>query len=189
MRFKPPPSHDSPIGWRVEIRPLDLSLTDFENAAYAVFFVLVTRTILHFRLNFYIPISKVKCYVYTLLIFLRANRSVLLPEIPKSTKLCTMYDNYTKDALISFYVQAEENFKRAQKRDAVKIQKFYFRKNVFQGDNIEKVDQQSLPYDHKYTEMSINTILNGEVLLCRYLINLSSKPCLASSPGCLFVVV
>ncbi len=59
MRFKPPPSHDSPIGWRVEFRPLDLSLTDFENAAFVVFVVLLTRAILSFRLNFYIPMSKV----------------------------------------------------------------------------------------------------------------------------------
>lgn len=34
--------------------------TDFENAAYVVFVVLVTRAILAFGLNFYIPISKVR---------------------------------------------------------------------------------------------------------------------------------
>lgn len=33
--------------------------TDFENAAYAVFVILVTRATLAFGLNFYIPISKV----------------------------------------------------------------------------------------------------------------------------------
>ncbi len=72
MRFKPPPSHDSPIGWRVEFRPLDLSLTDIENAAFVVFVVLVSRAILSFQLNFYIPMSKVSttltisitCYHY-----------------------------------------------------------------------------------------------------------------------------
>lgn len=35
-------------------------MTDFENAAYAVFIVLLSRAILSFNLNFYIPISKVR---------------------------------------------------------------------------------------------------------------------------------
>lgn len=80
MRFKPPPP-GSPIGWRVEFRPLEvrnfevclnkrkvhidithvlqLQLTDFENAAFVVFVVILTRTILSFGLDFRIPISKV----------------------------------------------------------------------------------------------------------------------------------
>ena len=58
MRFKPPPPN-SPIGWRVEFRPLEVQLTDFENAAFVVFVVLLTRAILSFKLNFYIPVSKV----------------------------------------------------------------------------------------------------------------------------------
>lgn len=58
MRFKPPPV-DSPIGWRVEFRSMEVQLTDFENAAYSVFIVLLTRAILSFNLNFYMPISEV----------------------------------------------------------------------------------------------------------------------------------
>ena len=58
MRFKPPPS-DNSIGWRVEFRPMEIQITDFENAAFSVFMVLVTRAILSFDLNFYIPIKKV----------------------------------------------------------------------------------------------------------------------------------
>ena len=58
MRFKPPPPN-STIGWRVEFRPLEVQLTEFENAAFVVFVVLLTRAILSFKLNFYIPISKV----------------------------------------------------------------------------------------------------------------------------------
>jgi glutamate--cysteine ligase catalytic subunit len=34
-------------------------MTDFENAAFSVFVVLLSRAILSFNLNFYIPISKV----------------------------------------------------------------------------------------------------------------------------------
>ena len=38
-----------------------VQVTDFENAAYAVFIVLLTRAIMSFGLNFYMPISKVVC--------------------------------------------------------------------------------------------------------------------------------
>jgi len=58
MRFKPPPPR-STIGWRVEFRPCEVQITDFENAALVCFIVLLTRVILSYRLNFLIPISKV----------------------------------------------------------------------------------------------------------------------------------
>ncbi|KAI6033155.1 glutamate-cysteine ligase-domain-containing protein [Pisolithus orientalis] len=82
LRFKPPPPSSS-IGWRVEFRSMEVQMTDFENAAFAVFIVLLSRAILAFNLNFYVPISKV-----------------------------------------------DENMQRAQKRDAARTQKFFFRKNV-----------------------------------------------------------
>ena len=82
MRFKPPPP-DSPIGWRVEFRPMEAQITDFENSAYVVFVVLLTRVILSYRLNLLIPISKV-----------------------------------------------DENMEEAQKKDAVKRGKFWFRKDI-----------------------------------------------------------
>ena len=60
VRFKPPPSMISDvIGWRVEFRPMEVQMTDFENAAFAVFMVLLSQAILHLDLNFYIPIAKV----------------------------------------------------------------------------------------------------------------------------------
>lgn len=58
MRFKPPPPNSS-IGWRVEFRPMEVQLTEFENAAFVVFVVLLTRVILSYQLNFLIPVSKV----------------------------------------------------------------------------------------------------------------------------------
>eukprot|EP00611_Tribonema_gayanum_P021824 TRINITY_DN4282_c0_g1_i5.p1 TRINITY_DN4282_c0_g1~~TRINITY_DN4282_c0_g1_i5.p1 ORF type:complete len:514 (-),score=226.07 TRINITY_DN4282_c0_g1_i5:711-2165(-) len=63
VRWKPPPPRTSPndphIGWRTEFRSLEVQLTDFENAAFVVFIVLVTRVILAFDLNLYMPLSKV----------------------------------------------------------------------------------------------------------------------------------
>lgn len=38
---------------------MEIQLTDFENAAFTVFVVLLTRIILAFDLHLYIPISKV----------------------------------------------------------------------------------------------------------------------------------
>lgn len=58
MRFKPPPPN-SKIGWRVEFRPCEIQITDFENAAFVCFIVLVTRVILSYQLDFLIQISKV----------------------------------------------------------------------------------------------------------------------------------
>eukprot|EP00611_Tribonema_gayanum_P021822 TRINITY_DN4282_c0_g1_i1.p1 TRINITY_DN4282_c0_g1~~TRINITY_DN4282_c0_g1_i1.p1 ORF type:complete len:474 (-),score=175.74 TRINITY_DN4282_c0_g1_i1:711-1958(-) len=51
--------NDPHIGWRTEFRSLEVQLTDFENAAFVVFIVLVTRVILAFDLNLYMPLSKV----------------------------------------------------------------------------------------------------------------------------------
>lgn len=70
-------------GWRVEFRPLEVQLTDFENAAYAMFVVLVSRMLIAQRHSFYLPMSYV-----------------------------------------------EENMRRAQLKDAVRTQKFYFPRNI-----------------------------------------------------------
>ena len=59
VRFKPPPSHTSDIGWRVELRTMDIQLTDFENAALIAFSGLLVNIINHFDLNFMVPISTV----------------------------------------------------------------------------------------------------------------------------------
>ncbi|XP_054157721.1 glutamate--cysteine ligase catalytic subunit-like [Oppia nitens] len=132
MRFKPPPPQ-SGIGWRVEFRPMEIQMTEFENAAYVVFIVLLTRVILSFKLNLLIPISKV-----------------------------------------------DENMIEAQKRDAVKRSKFWFRKDIISlrsppeaakcveatgccSDNCcEKSDSETTPFDESCVLMSINEIINGK---------------------------
>lgn len=62
LRFKPPtqlatPDNKSAPGWRVEFRPMEISITDFENAAFGVFIPLISKAILKYKPNFYIPIS------------------------------------------------------------------------------------------------------------------------------------
>lgn len=69
VRWKPPPAPVSAndggvggaphIGWRTEFRSMEIQLTDFENAAFSVFVALLSRVILTFDLNLYIPLSRV----------------------------------------------------------------------------------------------------------------------------------
>ena len=105
MRFKPPPP-GAPIGWRVEFRPCELQISDFENAAVCCFVVILTRAILSFQWNLLMPISLV-----------------------------------------------DENMKRAQKRDAVLTEKFFWRQDIFTA-----VCESSKP---DIVEMSVDEILNG----------------------------
>jgi glutamate--cysteine ligase catalytic subunit len=58
VRFKPPPP-GTDIGWRTEFRSMEVALTDFENAAFCVFTVLLSRVIIAFDLNLYVPMSAV----------------------------------------------------------------------------------------------------------------------------------
>ncbi|KAJ9653680.1 glutamate--cysteine ligase [Coniosporium apollinis] len=60
VRFKLPPADNEKIGWRVEFRAMETQLTDFEEAAFAVFMTLLRLAITHYRLNLYVPIAKVQ---------------------------------------------------------------------------------------------------------------------------------
>ncbi|CUS20734.1 LAQU0S01e13454g1_1 [Lachancea quebecensis] len=66
LRFKPPTQEATPDnkkcpGWRVEFRPMEIHLTDFENAAYANFIYLIVECLLTFSddINAYVPMSEV----------------------------------------------------------------------------------------------------------------------------------
>jgi glutamate--cysteine ligase catalytic subunit len=87
MRFKPPPPN-STIGWRVEFRPCEVQITDFENAAIVCFVVLLTRVILSYNLDFLIPISRVIRSVFF-------KRSFIVWLILRSTKICRMRNRET----------------------------------------------------------------------------------------------
>lgn len=66
LRFKPPtqqatPDNKTVPGWRVEFRPMEIQLTDFENAAYSNFIYLIVEAILEFNseINGYMPMSQI----------------------------------------------------------------------------------------------------------------------------------
>jgi glutamate--cysteine ligase catalytic subunit len=58
MRLKMP-ELNTDLGWRVEFRPTEVQLTDFENAALTSFIILMSRLILEEKIDLLIPISKV----------------------------------------------------------------------------------------------------------------------------------
>ncbi|KAJ1304844.1 hypothetical protein OPQ81_005978 [Rhizoctonia solani] len=120
LRFKPPPAN-SAIGWRVEFRTMEAQPTDFENAAFSIFVVLLSRAILSFGLNFYIPISRV-----------------------------------------------DENMARAQKRNAAREEKFWFRNDRSPPLSADQSRCPSpkfpelTPVEEEYEEMTMNEIINGK---------------------------
>jgi len=59
MRFKPPPSMKSKIGWRVEFRSMDIQITDFENSVFIIVLCLVQNVINNYDVNFTMPISMI----------------------------------------------------------------------------------------------------------------------------------
>ncbi|KAG8714672.1 hypothetical protein FRC09_017370 [Ceratobasidium sp. 395] len=124
LRFKPPPSLDSTIGWRVEVRTMEVQPTAFENAAFAVFVVLLAKAIKKFGLEtaFYVPIAKV-----------------------------------------------DENMKRAQKRDAIRTQKFWF------AARMEPTGQKTDRSSAQYEEMTVDEIINGKNQVFPGLLGLVNK--------------
>ena len=57
VRFKPPPSLDSTIGWRVEFRTFDIQITDYENAALIALLNLMVQVLNSNKVNVSLPIS------------------------------------------------------------------------------------------------------------------------------------
>ncbi|XP_067641863.1 glutamate--cysteine ligase [Eurosta solidaginis] len=120
MRFKPPPPNSS-IGWRVEFRPCEAQISDFENAALVCFIVLLTRVILSYQLNFLTPISKV-----------------------------------------------DENMQTAQKRDACRKEKFWFRKAAkknghINGNGVNGVEHNGAKENDESNEEELELMTVGEI--------------------------
>ena len=59
LRFKNPPTEDTNIGWRVEFRPMDIQLTDFENSALTICTGMIANVVNMFDLDFILPVSLV----------------------------------------------------------------------------------------------------------------------------------
>jgi len=118
MRWKPPPPPTGDgvhIGWRTEFRPMEVQLTDFENAAFTAVTVLLSRVLLVFNLDVLIPLSKV-----------------------------------------------DENMKRAHQMDAVRTQKFWFRKHILPYGDCAGCESLKRPQGDDSEEMTMDEIMNGK---------------------------
>lgn len=105
-----------------------MQLTDFENAAYVVFVVLLTRVILSYKLDFLIPLSKVN----------KKKKKQPLSLDPSNNHHFKFVQSTAKSNEFPIYIptvhlKVDENMKMAQKRNAVQEGMFYFRKDIYKG--------------------------------------------------------
>lgn len=137
MRFKPPPSKDSKIGWRVEFRSMDIQLTDFENAAMTILLGLIVNVINNYDVDFIMPISLIDINME------RAHkRDGLLTEKFWFKTSNVKDSNYKSNKL------AETNFTRSHSDD--------FETSSTDSLNIETYDKE------EYHELYIHEILEGK---------------------------
>ncbi|TFK68697.1 glutamate-cysteine ligase catalytic subunit [Pluteus cervinus] len=143
LRFKPPPPGSS-IGWRVEFRSMEVQMTDFENAAFSIFIVLLSRAILCLHLNFYIPISKVdenmeraqhKAAVQSERFFFRKN---IFPQGSSPSSNSSSSGRSTP-----------------QKREK-RLQNCFGPPPSLDGESLDQ------PIHEEYAEMTMNEIINGK---------------------------
>jgi glutamate--cysteine ligase catalytic subunit len=113
---------------------MEAQMTDFENASFVVFIVLLSRAIMSMNLNFYIPISKVRTA--------RLLRS-LIPDtdLPNT--------------------QVDENMRRAQQRDAVNQAKFFFRREIFTPASSRATSGATTPNDDSRPSLPRPSLPNG----------------------------
>jgi glutamate--cysteine ligase catalytic subunit len=121
VRWKPPPlstPDGARIGWRTEFRSMEVQLTDFENAAFTTFMVLLSRVILSFELVLYVPLSKV-----------------------------------------------DENMRRAHVRDAVRTQRFYFRKFVAPPEDLSDPEEAKAMDEDAHSDCYTDQFLGSDVFV------------------------
>lgn len=97
LRFKVPAQNSGPNsgkpGWRVELRPMEIQLTDFENAAYSVFSILLSRMIVNTNLDWYLPISLVEINMKRAHSRDAINREKFYFKIPDNGKIVELTTN------------------------------------------------------------------------------------------------
>ncbi|KAJ7262220.1 glutamate-cysteine ligase catalytic subunit [Mycena haematopus] len=151
LRFKPPPPNSS-IGWRVEFRSMEVQMTDYENAAFAVFVVLLSRVILSFNANFYIPISKV-------------DENMARAQQRNAAQVGKFY--FRKDVGSRHHSAASSATSSCNSgcnspvigARAVKAKKM---QNCFPDPPPLETGANVLPVEEEYEEMTMNEIMNGK---------------------------
>ena len=136
MRFKPPPSKDSKIGWRVEFRSMDIQLTDFENAAMTILLGLIVNVVNNYDVDFIMPISMIDTNMD------RAHKKDGLLTEKFWFKTSNIKNNYRKNVL------SETNFTRSHHDES--------ETSSTDSHNAETQDKE------EYHELYIHEILAGK---------------------------
>ncbi|KAJ7188317.1 glutamate-cysteine ligase catalytic subunit [Mycena filopes] len=154
LRFKPPPPNSS-IGWRVEFRSMEVQMTDYENAAFAVFVVLLSRAILTYNTNFYIPISKVdenmgraqqRDAAQTGKFYFRKDVHSPRPSASSSAASSTSGCNSGCSSPVGGASSSKDKKMR----------------NCFPAPPLPENGMNVLPVEEEYEEMTMNEIINGK---------------------------
>lgn len=148
VRLKiPPPGTD--IGWRVEFRSMEVGLTDFENAAYAIFVVILSRVILAYNLNLYIPISKV---------------DENMARSSQRDAINTQLFYFRQDVFLQSVGNNCSSDRGRRTANASRGQNDYNAEILVQ--NVDRLSLESDSMNKSCVEMSLNEIFNGKQL-CR----------------------
>jgi len=185
-RWKPPPPRTHPddphIGWRTEFRSMEVQFTDFENAAFTVFVVLVTRVLLAFDLALYIPLSKVdenmkraqqKDSINNLKFYFR--KHIAPPEIEDEVFL-TISRTSSRETLEAFIQNDQSNSSPLKDSNSLNNSETPLKSNntPLKSNDVSPIDSKSpadnkspdcrrnLPKEDSYEEMTADEIFNGK---------------------------
>lgn len=117
LRFKPPLSNDNDSLFKIEIRPCDLQITPFENAAIVSFIMVYIEMIKVYDINFIAPLSKIKeNFERGVLIDAVTNekfywRMNSIPKDYKNSSICKFRCEKNIRDLPDDYLDAEEDYK------------------------------------------------------------------------------
>lgn len=140
LRFKNPPTEDSKIGWRVEFRPMDIQITDYENSVLTVAVGMVANIINEFDLDFVIPISLVD----------ENMKRAHLQDAVTSTKFWFKTDALPKFGSFANSDLQESDFKQSNKN--------YSREEKLGKPSVGAANDEK----HLYKELFIWQILEGD---------------------------
>lgn len=162
LRFKPPPPK-SPIGWRVEFRSMEAQMTDFENASFVVFIVLLSRAIMSMNLNFYVPISKVdenmrraqqRDAVNQAKFFFR--RDIFTPASSRATSGATTPNDESRPSSTSLLPNGAPNGTQQGRRAKSRVMP-----NCFPPPPAPTPEEAGGSVNEEYAEYTMDEIMNG----------------------------
>tara|TARA_Y100000991_G_scaffold214056_1_gene200972 strand:- start:410 stop:2050 length:1641 start_codon:yes stop_codon:yes gene_type:complete len=153
VRLKPPLSDKE--SWKVEIRMLDIQTNNFKNASFIIYILLLARTIIHYNLNFYIPMSYIEDNYNNIELntfdnrfytnhFWNKNRSNFSPKLIDMGKIINKINNFIRNYISEikenidverYLVYIENISNQKEKTDAGKMHDFIINHEEYKNDS------------------------------------------------------